>query len=102
MRIAVALAGFALAICAITRADAIQSASVAGRDMPVSTRLELSHELRPFPRPPIIVNAASPALPEQHPASTKKQPAARGACSVKLSQESAAACGELPKVPQPR
>jgi hypothetical protein len=79
MRIAATLAGFVIAICPAAQADAIQNAT----DRGVSAPLELSHELRRFPRPPIIVNALPPA---KNAASNQAQPAQRTACSGKSGE----------------
>ena len=104
MRIAgmLAVAGFAAAICSTTEADAIQS-----RSATVSGGLEFSHELRRFPRPPIIVNAApkppeKPTLIEKNVASSQGERVARAACSVGRSQGSDSACRAWQKAPPQR
>src|SRR5258706_14536060 len=96
MRIAgmLAVTGFAAAICATTEADAIQGGSAT-----VSGGLEFSHELRPFPRPPIIVNAVPnppemPTLPEKNRASSQGERIARAACSAGRSQGGDPGCRE--------
>jgi hypothetical protein len=95
MRIAGMLAGFAVAICAATKADAIQNATDGGRGA-VSAPLELSHEVRPFPRPPVIVNGLPSVLPSNNGASSPAQAVARAACTGKRSR------GELQKIPKQR
>ena len=103
MRIAGALAaGFAVAVCTATEANAIQSGSAT-----VSGGVEFSHELRPFPRPPIIVNAApkppeKSALPDKNVASSQVDRVARAACSAGRSRGSDQACREWQKAPTQR
>ena len=101
MRIAgmLAVTGLAAAICATTEAAAIQS-----RGATVSGGVEFSHELRPFPRPPIIVNAVPkpPEEPEKNMASSQGERIAHAACPAGRPQGSDPACRELPRVPQPR
>jgi hypothetical protein len=104
MRIAgmLAVAGFAAAICSTSEADAVQS-----RSATVSGGLEFSHELRRFPRPPIIVNATpkpqeKPTLTEKNVASGQEGRMARAACPVGCSQGSDPACREGQKAPPQR
>src|SRR5258706_2980785 len=92
------LAAFAVALCAFTQADAIENAS----RVAISAPLDLSREVRPAPRPPIIVNAVPPALPAKNVASSQAQPVEHRACTAKASQDKAASCGDRPKVDQPR
>ena len=92
-----ALTAFAVATCAFTPAYAIQNT---GR-VSISAPLDLSREARPAPRPPIIVNAAPPALPAKDVAPSQAQPLERAACSAKASQQSTASCRQWRNVPQP-
>ena len=102
MRFAGMLAGLTISLFVIPQAEAFQTGGASGGEVSVSGRLELSHELRPFPRPSIIVNAVPPVLPGKHVASSQAKPMVRVACSAKRSQESAPPCRELEKSPQPR
>jgi hypothetical protein len=97
MRIAGTLAGLAIAISFVAQADAIEGGSAT-----VSRGLELSHELRPFPRPPIIVNAVPPAQPQKNVESSQAQPMAHATCAAQRSQGSAPACREWQKISPPR
>ena len=97
MRVAGTLAGFAVAICFVAQADAIEGGSAT-----VSRGLELSHELRPFPPPPIIVNGAPPAQPQNNVASSQAQPMTHGTCPPKRSEENVQACREWQKISPPR
>jgi hypothetical protein len=90
------VAGFAAAICTAPEAGAIQSGSAT-----VSGGLEFSREVRPFPRPPVIVNAV-PKPPEKAAASSEVERIARAACPAGRSQGSDPACRESPRVPRPR
>ena len=96
MRIAGLLAGaaFAAAICAITEVDVIQS-----RSATVSGGLEFSHELRPFPRPPIIVNAV-PKPAENTVVSSQAEQKARAGCLAGRPQGSDPACRGQKAPPQ--
>jgi hypothetical protein len=93
-----ALTAFALATCAFTAADAMENT---GR-VSISAPLDLSHEARPAPRPPIIVNAAPPALPAKNVALTHAQPSERAACTPEASQQGTASCRPWRNVPPPR
>src|SRR5258708_27548061 len=93
MGIPARLTAFAVALCAFTQADAIENAS----GIAISAPLDLSREVRPAPRPPIIVNAVPPALPTKNVASSQTQQAGRAACSGKPVE-----CAEHQKVAQPR
>jgi hypothetical protein len=103
MRIAGALvAGFAVAVCATTQVNAIQSGSAT-----VSGGVEFSHELRPFPRPPIIANSVpkppeKAALPDKNVASRQGDRVARAACPAGRSQGGDPACREWQKAPTQR
>ncbi len=88
MGIPVRLAAFAVALCAFTQADAIENAS----RVAISAPLDLSREVRPAPRPPIIVNAVPPALPAKNVASSQ-----HATCSGQRRE-----CAEPQKVAQPR
>ena len=81
---------FAVALCAFTQADAIEN----GSGMAISAPLDLSREVRPAPRPPIIVNAVPPVpLPKNVTSSQAERPA----CSGKPAE-----CGDHHKIAQPR
>ncbi len=95
MGIPVRLAAFAVALCAFTQADAIENAS----GVAISAPLDLSREVRPAPRPPIIVNAVPPALPAKNVASSQAQPLGHAACSAKRSPAGAPPCREWQKIP---
>ena len=92
----VAVAGFAGVICGTAEADAVQ-----GGRATVSGGVEFSHELRPFPRPPIIVNAA-PKPAEKPVASSQGERIAGAACPAGRSQGGDPACREGPKAPTQR
>src|SRR5258708_6038511 len=96
MRVAGTLARFAVAIGFVAQADAIEGGSAT-----VSRGLELSHELRPFPRPPIIVNGAPPAQPQKN-GSSQAQTMTHATCPAKRSEENVRACREWQKISPPR
>ena len=98
MRVAgmLAVIGLAGAICCTTEANAIQGGSVT-----VSGRLELSRELRPFPRPPVIVNAA-PKPSENAVVSSQVEQKARAGCLAGRSQGTNPGCREGQKAPPER
>ena len=84
---------FAVALCVFTEADAIENAS----RVAISARLDLSREVRPAPRPPIIVNAVPPVPLPKNVTSSQAQEAGRPACPGKPAE-----CGERHKIAQPR
>jgi hypothetical protein len=92
------LTAFAVATCAFTPAYAIENT---GR-VSISAPFDLSREARPAPRPPIIVNAAPPALPAKDVAPTQAQPLERTACTAEASQQNAPSCRHWWNVPRPR
>jgi len=96
MRIAGKLAGFVMAICYVGQAGAIQNAIEAGRGA-ASAPLDLSHEIRPFPRPPVIINATPPTPLPNNVASSQMQQARRAVCSGKPAE-----CAERRKIAEPR
>ena len=86
------LTAFAVALCVFTEADAIENAS----GVPISAPLDLSREVRPAPRPPIIVNDVPPVPLPKNGTSSQAQQAERPACSGKAEE-----CGERRKIARP-
>jgi hypothetical protein len=88
------LAAFAVALCVCTQADAVEEA---GR-VAIAAPWDLSREVRPAPRPPIIVNAVPPRMHSKNMASSPAQPAEHPACTAKASQDKAASCSDRQNV----
>ena len=89
-----------------TQTRAMQSGGAPGQEVSGSAGLELSHEVKPFPRPPIIVNATPPASqqtapPQKNVASREAQPTGVAACLSKHPQNGAQACREPRKIQVP-